>query len=204
MLHMCRTRLIATGVVLPVSGSRSGWITAFARFRLCRVGMHHGIIAAWCEWPDLRRALEGQCGTLQVQDGMPQSRWRRLPSGEAVLHIASRGGMCCPLDSLFVLSSDSDLVVTLSRELSCPVIGAGAETVSGPFWFTAAASGRLLRLYQDSKTTVTAPFELGRPIPGEQDAPLDHADGKGIMFGLAASGFDMDLLLHGTPDFLRA
>jgi len=29
------------------------------------------------------------------------------------------------------LSSDSDLIVTLSRELSCRIIGAGAEKVSG-------------------------------------------------------------------------
>jgi hypothetical protein len=111
--------------------------------------------------------------------------------------------MCCALDSLFVLSHDSDLIVTLSRELSCPIVGAGAETVSGTFWYTAAAEGRLRRLYQDVKTTVTAPFELGPPLPTEQEAPLDQADGKGIMSSLAASGFDMDLVAHGTPGFLR-
>jgi hypothetical protein len=167
------------------------------------MGMHHGIIAAWCGWPELRRALEGQAGTLREEGGLPQSRWHSLPTGDAVLHVASRGGMCCALDSLFVLSYDSDLIVTLSRELSCLVVGAGAETVSGTFWFTAAAEGRLRRLYQDVKTTVTAPFELGPPLPTEQEAPLDHADGKGIISGLAASGFDMDLVAHGTPGFLR-
>lgn len=165
--------------------------------------MHHGIIAAWCGWPDLRRALEGQVGTLREEDGIPQSRWHGPPSGDAVMHVASRGGMCCALDALFALSIDSDLILTLSQELSCPVIGAGAETVSGTFWFTAASKGRLRRLYQDAKTTVTKPFELGQPLPTEQEAPLDHADGKGIMYGLAAGGFDMDLLLHGTPRFLR-
>jgi hypothetical protein len=120
------------------------------------------------------------------------------------MHVASRSGMCCVLDPLFVLSSDSDLIVTLSREISCPVIGAGAETVSGTFWFTAARNGRLLRLYQDLKTAVTAPFELGiAALPTEKDTPLDHPDGKGIMAALAAFGFDMDMLLHGTASFRR-
>jgi hypothetical protein len=54
-----------------------------------------------------------------------------MPRGEAVLHVAAHNGCCYVLDRLMALSSNSDFIVELSRELSCRVIAAGAETVSG-------------------------------------------------------------------------
>jgi hypothetical protein len=64
------------------------------------------------------------------------------------------------------LSGDSDLIVTLSRELSCRMIGAG---------------------------------DLGRRLPSETTTPFDHPGGMGILAGIHAGGFDVDVLLRSEP-----
>jgi hypothetical protein len=164
------------------------------------MGMHGGFIVARCEWPDMRHVLEGHCGPLSGERTVSQAEWSRLPRGEDILHVASHGGCCYVLDPLMVLSSNSDLILTLSRQLSCPVIGAGAETVSGTFWFTAAIKGRLRRLHYDVKVSLTEPFDLGPRVDSESSAPFDHPDGIGILAATAAGGFDVRMLLHGPAD----
>ena len=170
---------------------------------LSRVGMHCGLIAARCQWPDLRHALEGHCGTLKDESAVSQADWFSPPDGQGVLHVASRGGCCYILDPGMMLSASGDLILALSRQLSCTVIGAGAETVSGTFWFTAADSGTLRRLHFNVKATLTEPFDLGLPLDSESSAALDDADGCGIAGGLGAFGFDTEVFRRGTDDNLR-
>lgn len=164
------------------------------------MGMHGGFIVAQCKWPDLRLALEDHCGPLSDDGPVPQAEWSRMPRGEAVLHAASHNGCCYVLDRLMALSSNSDFIVELSRELSCRVIGAGAETVSGTFWFTAASKGRLLRLHYDQKVAITEPFDIGPRLVTESSSPFDHPDGFGILAPVQAGGDDVDVLLDGPAD----
>ena len=164
------------------------------------MGMHGGFIVSHCGWLDLRRVLEDHYGPLSEDGTVPQADWSRLPAGEAVLHVAVQKGCCYVLDPLMALSGDSDFIVTLSRLLSCIVLGAGAETVSGTFWFTAASKGRLLRLHYDQKVSITEPFDVGPRLVTEDLAPFDHPDGIGILAPVHAGGDDVSMLLDGPAD----
>jgi hypothetical protein len=161
------------------------------------MGLHGQFIVAVCEWPDLRRALEEHCGPLSDEGTVPQAHWGDLPRGEAVLHVGSHNGRCYILESLLALSGNSDFIVTLSRQLSCRVIAAGAETVSGTFWFTAASKGRVLKLHYDQKVSMTEPFDMGPRLPTEDTSPFDHPDGFGLLAPIHAGGDDVDILLNG-------
>ena len=66
-----------------------------------------------------------------------------------------------------VISANPDFVMWLSTQLKCIVVGAGAETVSGSFWFTAADRGVLRRLHWDDTATLTGPFDLGDRLESE-------------------------------------
>jgi hypothetical protein len=123
-----------------------------------------------------------------------------MPKGTAILHVAFHKDCCYVLDPLMALSSNSDFIVTLSRQLSCRVIGAGAETVSGTFWLTAASKGRLLRLHYDQKVSITEPFDIGPRLTTESSSPFDHPDGLGILAPIHAGGDDVDLLLRGPAE----
>ena len=164
------------------------------------MGMHGGFFIAQCEWPSLRHAIEDHCGPLSDGGTVPKAEWIRTPRGAAVLHVASHNGCCYVLDSLMALSSDSDFIVTLSRQLTCRIIGAGAETVSGTFWFTAASKGRLLRLHYDQKVAITEPFDIGPQLITESSSPFDHPDGFGILAPIHAGGDNVDILLYGPAE----
>lgn len=161
--------------------------------------MHLGFIVAQCPWPDLRSALERRCGSLAEDGPVPGGRWHGGPRGQGILRVASRDGASYVLDELMALSGDSDLILALSRELSCRMISAGAETVSGTYWFTAASGGRLARLHYDQKASLTASFDLGHRLPTEAVSPFDHPAGMGILAGIHAGGFDVGTLLNGEP-----
>lgn len=161
--------------------------------------MHGGFIMARCEWPDLRGAIESQCGPLTDEGPVAQADWNRTPSGEDVFHVTSDGGRSYVLDPAMVLSSFADTIVALSGQLSCEVVGAGAETVSGSFWVTAAFEGRLALLHFDQKVAVTEPLHIGPRLPTEDTHPLDHPDGAGIFGAAAALGFSVPVLTEGTP-----
>jgi hypothetical protein len=162
--------------------------------------MHHGILLARCEWPDLRRAIESHCGPLADEGPVSQADWNRLPRDGDIFHVTFHDECCYVLDRAMVLSSLPDTIVALSGQLSCEVIGAGAETVSGSFWFTAARNGRLALLHNDQKAAIAEPLHLGMRLPTEEAHPFDHPDGDGILAASAALGFSVPVLMHGTPD----
>jgi hypothetical protein len=162
--------------------------------------MHGGFLLARCEWTDLRRAIESHCGPLTDEGPVSQADWSRPPHGEDVYHVTSDGECCYVLDRTMVLSGLADTIVALSGQLSCEVIGAGAETVSGTFWFTAARKGRLSLLHYDQKVALTEPLRMGGRLPTEEAHPFDDADGKGIVAGIVPLGFSATVLLQGTAD----
>ncbi|MGH9131519.1 MAG: hypothetical protein ACRDWV_07570 [Acidimicrobiales bacterium] len=161
--------------------------------------MQLGLIAAECEWPPLHQALEVRCGTIQDQGAVGAGEWLNHPNGQDVLNVAWEDGRCYVLEPAMILSADSDLILELSRALSCMVVGAGAETVSGSFWFTAADGGSLRRLHFDVKVSVEDPLDLGEPLSSEPTDDWDDPDGEGIFARLAALGFDPEVGLEGRP-----
>jgi len=134
-------------------------------------------------------------------DGGPvsQADWTRMPHDD-VFNVTFEGERCYVLDKAMVISSLPDTVVALSRQLSCEVVGAGAETVSGSFWLTAARNGRLALLHYDQKVSIAEPLHLGMRLPCEQAHPSDHPDGNGILAAIATLGFSVPVLMQGTPD----
>jgi hypothetical protein len=186
--------------VLPTPSVRTRRQEAEGQPYATAMGMHGGFIIAQCDWPGLRRALEDHCGPLLDHGAVSQAAWSSMPRGEAVLHVTSHNGCCYALDPLMALSNNSDFIVTLSRQLTCRVIGAGAETVSGTFWFTAASKGRLLRLHYDQKVAITQPFDIGPRLPTESLSPFDQPDGIGILAPVHAGGDNVDILLHGPAE----
>ena len=107
------------------------------------------------------------------------------------LAVGERDGRAYLLDTAFLLSDDPDLVVALSRDLGATVAGAGAETVSGDYWFHVATDGVVRRAHWNSYDAVSEPFDRGDPLPTEADAPIEDLDGDGIMAALADLGFDV-------------
>ena len=161
------------------------------------MGMRGGFIAAECAWLALAEVLEVLGGPPVDEGPVSQAQWPRVPAGDSVLYAASQDGRCYLLDSLMVASSDSDLILELSRRLSCAVVGGGAATVTGTFWFTAARMGRLRRVHHDEKVSLTEPFNIGEPLDSERITPFDNPDGVGVLGGAHAAGFDVDVILHG-------
>ncbi len=80
------------------------------------MGLHEGILAAAKPWPEVRAALEKHCGTLQDQGTVAPEQWLDPPQGEDAFHVASRDGRSYLLDPAMVLTTNPDLVVSLSGE----------------------------------------------------------------------------------------
>lgn len=167
------------------------------------MGFHLGVIAAECEWPVLHRALEGHCGTIEDEGAVVGNEWLSDSSIRDVRHVVADGERCYAIDTGMVLSADSDLILAISWELSCTVVGAGAETVSSTFWFTAADSGSLRRLHFEEQTTLTCALDVGEPLSGESSTVWDDIDGDGLSAGLVALGFDPEVALDGRRDGRR-
>ena len=162
-----------------------------------RMGMHHGFIVARSDWPSLHAALEARCGELDDREEIPPHRWFDLPPGEDVFHVATEDGTTYLLDPSMVLSTDPDLVAGLAAELSCLVVGGGAETVSGTFWLNAADGPDVLRLYFHVLATMTEPFELGDPMPSEATVDWTDVDGDGVLARVRDLGLGTGVLEHG-------
>jgi hypothetical protein len=105
------------------------------------MGMHHGVIAANGPAPRLIAALNAHVS--QLVPGSAAARLEDLGADDEGWHMAygERDGKTFVFDTSFVLSADFDLLAACSRDLNDLVIGWGAETVSGSYWFVANRSG---------------------------------------------------------------
>ncbi len=154
------------------------------------MGMHHGFLVAATSSAGLLETLQTHCGTFQDQGPLAATDWLNLPKGVDAFHVASLDGRTYLLDSAMVLTSNPDLVVSISGELGCAIASAGAETVSGTFWLVAAENGRLRRLHWNARASLTQPLDLGETLVCERRVPLEDVDGKGLLSAIGELGFD--------------
>lgn len=163
------------------------------------MGMHHGMIAA----------VGGADRLVAVMDahnpGIAPGQRRGsiddlLDDDDDGWHMAfgERSGRSYILDSSLVVSSEGDAIVAASAELGGLVVGCGAETTSGSFWFYAADHGRLLRGYMNCHTDMSEPWSKGEPLASEAAQPLEDLDGAGFIAALESLGFDYNAWADGT------
>jgi hypothetical protein len=167
------------------------------------MGMHFGFVVARVGWPAFHAALEARCGTFREAEELSPDQWFDFPRGEDVLHVASVGGATYVLDPGLVLSMDADFVATVAEELSCLVVGAGGETVSGSFWLTAADGKDLRRAYFHVLATLTEPFSMGDPLPSEASVDWTDIDGEGILARLGDLGLSAEVFKEGPTAMAR-
>ncbi|MET7423257.1 hypothetical protein [Dactylosporangium sp. NPDC005555] len=162
------------------------------------MGMRHGYIAATATRRELIAELERHTGDFVVGAEEPSPYDLDLgPDDEGwVLAAGERDGRAFLLDTSLMLSNEPDMLVAMSQRLGL-VAGAGAETVSGSFWLTAARDGELLRAVYVQHSTQTRGMAMGDPLPSERDHPLERFGG--VSAALAALGLDPAPWLDGGP-----
>jgi hypothetical protein len=162
------------------------------------MGMHHGIIAAEVSADRLRDALDVYTGEFSVAGDAATMADLDLGNSDAGFAVAfgeaSRHGYA--YDGSLILSADPDLLAAVSRELGGTVVGAGAETTSGSYWFVAARRGEPVRFHWNSYWGQDAPYDVGRPLASEGLDPLEDLDGVGLRAAAAELGFDLDAIQH--------
>jgi hypothetical protein len=169
------------------------------------MGMHHGLIAATATQQALLAGMERFTGDFVLGEAV-SSPYDVGPATEDdgwVLAIGERDGRAFVLDTSMVLSTAADMIVSLSAELGV-VVGAGAETVSGSYWLTAARDGRLLRFVLVQHAGMTRGLAIGDDLPSEADHPIQDLDGDGVFAALAYLDLDAtDWLTEGPASALR-
>ena len=165
------------------------------------MGMHHGPFAAMTTPERFVEALSAYAGVFEL--GPPVADFDDLGLGSDddgwTLAIGERDGRTYVIDTSLLLSHEADLVVALSRDLGGTVVGAGAETASGTYWFAAATDGESRRVHWNGYDSVTEPFDDGDPLPTEADAPLEDLDGDGLRAAIDDLGFDILPWEEGGP-----
>lgn len=166
------------------------------------MGMHHGVIAAKAPSARLIEAINAH--TSRLEAGAPAARLDDIPL-EATdagwgLAFGERAGTTYIFDTSMVLSADFDLMAALSRDLDTPVLGWGAETVSGSYWFIACRDGELVRGYWQCHMDMRAPWSRGPSLTTEARQPFDaDLDGAGLEAGARELGFDFAGWLKTGP-----
>ena len=168
------------------------------------MGMHHGVIAA--KVPS-RRLIEAiNVHTSRLEPGGAGARLEELPldatdSGWG-LAFGERADTTFIFDTSLVLSADFDLIAALSRDLATTVVGWGAETVSGSYWFIACREGTLSRGYYNCHMDMRMPWTRGTELPTEAGRPFNRdLDGDGLAAGARHLGFDFEDWLRNGPFF---
>jgi hypothetical protein len=163
------------------------------------MGMHVGFIAAGCDWSTFRASLALHC-EVATDVGVLSSEERLGTSDGDSLDVRELEGRCYILDASMVLSTDTDLIVDLSRETSSLVVGGGAETVSGTFSFAAADANGLRRLHFDVTSQLTEALDLGDRLSSEASIDWRDIDGAGILARFADLGFSPSVLMRGPTN----
>ena len=158
------------------------------------MAMHFGILAAGAPMGPFVAALQQQIGGIA-----PGERRGTLeavhPDDDAdVWHlgIGERDGATYLCDISSMVSADADVVVETSRLLQATVVGCGAETGSGTFWFYAARGGTLLHGYWMCFSSVDVPWLAGTPLPDQILEEMPDPAGAGLMKALRSVGFDYE------------
>jgi len=154
--------------------------------------MHHGIIAATSDAAGLIDAIDALQPRLIPGDSRGSLADLDLKESDAGWQLAygELGDRAYVLDTSFLLSAQADTIVSVSGGLTSTVVGCGAETTSGTYWFAAAENGRLIRAYWNSYSVMWEPWSKGPALPSEEAHPFEQLDGDGLTAGLSALGFD--------------
>jgi len=166
------------------------------------MGMHHGVIAAKVSSARLIEALNAHTSTLEIGTLAPRLDDLPLEATDDGFGLAfgERGGATFIFDPSLILSADLDLMAALSRDLDTTVLGWGAETVSGTYWFIACRDGQLVRGYWNCHMDMRAPWSRGAPLPTEMKQPFNgDVDGDGLAAAARVLGFDFDDWLKNGP-----
>lgn len=170
------------------------------------MGMHFGIIASRVPLDSILQALRENGAELRLVGTL--DRLEDAPQGGDTTYIIAgeHAGVCYLLDETMVLSAGhADSLAAVARQLGCAVVGCGAETVSGTFWFTAFEGPSLLRMFFMCRSNLAVPFSVGRPFQSEASHPLDMGwDGEGIFAALEELDFDYNAWLNAGPYQLLA
>jgi len=166
------------------------------------MGMHYGLIAARVPADRLFGAINAHASRLEP--GEPANRFDDLPldasDGGWAMAYGERDGVTYVFDTSVVLSGSLDLIAALSRDVGTTVLGCGAETVSGTYWFVAAHDGQLIRGYWNCFMDMREPWSHGPRFASEARAPLDgDLDGSGLMAAARELGFDVGAWLNSGP-----
>jgi hypothetical protein len=165
------------------------------------MGMHFGIIAGRVSLDVLLEALRESWSALRRIK--PLDRLEDAPQDRNATYIIAgeQAGASYLIDESMLLSAgQTDLLAAAADRTGALVVGCGAETVSGTFWFSAFHGRDLLRMFWMCRSDLTAPFSEGRPLQSETTHPLDMDwDADGIFAALGELGFDYSAWLAAGP-----
>src|SRR6266581_4483351 len=150
------------------------------------MGMHDGVIAAKVPPARLIEVLNSHVSKLEVRAPAPRLDDLALEATDAGFGLAfgERAGTTFIFDPSLILSADFDLMAAVSRDLETTVLGCGAETVSGTYWFIACRDGNLVRGYWNCHMDMRAPWSRGPGLASETKHPFNgDLDGNGLAAG---------------------
>jgi hypothetical protein len=163
--------------------------------------MHFGVIAGRVSLDVLLRVF-GEVG-LELRQVRPLDRLEDAPQDRDATYVIAgeRDGASYLIDQSMLLSAgQADLLAAAADRTGVLVVGCGAETVSGTFWFSAFDGPDLLRMFWMCRSDLALPFSDGRPFQSEASHPLDMDwDGDGIFAALSELGFDYNAWLAVGP-----
>jgi hypothetical protein len=155
------------------------------------MGMRHGLIAATAPHETLLAVLNHYAGELAVAGplGSPYDAFDEGTPGWE-LAIGEHNGRSFVLDAALVLSNSPDMLHAMSAEVGL-VVGAGADTMFGSFWFTAVRDGEVLRFVYVDAERMTHGMAIGDELASEAEHPLDgDLDGAGLLAAMATLDVD--------------
>lgn len=162
-----------------------------------RMGMHFGFMIVASDWRSVMSQLEAACGRFEDRGPVSRESWFDTPRGEDVIHVAEVNGQTFLFEPSMVVTCNADLAVGLSGALSCRLVAAGAETLSGTIWFFAADHGAAQRVHFDVWSQLTEPFDLGEPLSSEATVDWRDIDGDGVLAAASAFGMHTEPLTAG-------
>ncbi len=165
---------------------------------LTPVGLHCGYLVATAEPDALLDELSRHAGGFTRREVVARVEDAAIDPGEFDLLLGGGAGRAYLIDTSMVLSDSPDMIIAMSAVLGT-VVGAGAETVSGTYWLTAARDGEALRHVFASQAGLTRSLTIGDPLPSEADFPLVDITGDGVFAALAVFGLDPSVWLDSGP-----
>lgn len=162
------------------------------------MGLHCGYIVATAEPERLLEELSRHAGEFTAGAVVDKVADAEIEFGDLNLLLGGGNGRAFLLDTSMVLSDNPDLIVAMSASLGT-VVGAGAETVSGSYWLTAARDGTPLRFVFVQQSGMTRGMAIGDPLPCEEEFPLVDISGDGVFAAMAWFGLDPSAWLESGP-----